>query len=115
VERQASSPVVSILGKRSNSLRRKRKQHKNVNPESGHAMPYQDAISTTTRRGRHAIWLAKQGRRVTLINIDISEIGIEPERQRAAPFAFRIHFVVDDLTHFKASQMEFDVVIRFSF
>ena len=65
--------------------------------------------------GRHAIWLAKQGWEVTLI--DISEAGVEQARRNAGPLAPRIHFVVDDLTRFEASQTEFkpgfEVVMAF--
>lgn len=60
---------------------------------------------------RHAIWLAKQGWEVTLI--DISETGVEQARQHAGPLASHIHFVVDDLTQFKASQTQYDVVMAF--
>jgi tellurite methyltransferase len=61
--------------------------------------------------GRNAIWLARQGWKVTLN--DISETGIEQARQHAGPLATHMHFVVDDLTHFKASQTHFDVVMAF--
>lgn len=59
--------------------------------------------------GRHAIWLAKQGWEVTLI--DISDTGVEQARQNAGPLASHIHFVIDDLTQFQASQTRFDVVM----
>jgi tellurite methyltransferase len=55
--------------------------------------------------GKNAIWLARQGWEVTLI--DISEAGVEQARQNAGPLASHIHFVVDDLTQFKATQTEF--------
>jgi tellurite methyltransferase len=61
--------------------------------------------------GRHSIWLAQQGWEVTLI--DISETGVEQARQNTGPLASHIRFVVDDLTHFKASQTQFDVVMAF--
>jgi tellurite methyltransferase len=61
--------------------------------------------------GRHALWLAQQGWDVTLI--DISETGVEQARQKAGLLAPRIHFVVDDLTHFHAAQTQFDVVMGF--
>jgi tellurite methyltransferase len=64
------------------------------------------ALDLAGGAGRHAIWLAKQGWEVTLI--DISEVAIEQARQRAGRFAFRMHPVVDDLTHFKASQTRFE-------
>ena len=60
------------------------------------------ALDVAGGAGRHAIWLAKQDWEVTLI--DISDTG---------PLASHIHFVVNDLTHFQASQMQFDVVMVF--
>ena len=73
------------------------------------------ALDLAGGAGRHAIWLAKQGWEVTLI--DISEAGVEQARQNAGPLASHIHFVVDDLTRFKASQTKpesgFEVVMAF--
>ena len=73
------------------------------------------ALDLAGGAGRHAIWLAKQGWEVTLI--DISETGVEQARQNAGPLGSHIHFVVDDLTHFKAWQTSFeagfDVVMAF--
>ena len=71
------------------------------------------ALDLAGGAGRNAIWLAKQGWEVTLM--DISDIGIERARQKAGPLGSHIHFVVDDLTHFKASQIRFDLVIVFFF
>ena len=45
--------------------------------------------------------------------IDISETGVELARQKAGPLAPHIHCVVDDLTQFRASQTQFDVVMGF--
>ncbi len=74
-----------------------------------------NALDLAGGAGRNAIWLAKQGWEVTLI--DISDTGIELARQKASPFASHIHFVVDDLTGFTASQTPlenaFDVVMGF--
>ena len=64
------------------------------------------ALDLAGGAGRHSIWLAKQGWEITLI--DISATGVEQARQNAGPLASHIHFVVDDLTHFKAAQTEFD-------
>jgi tellurite methyltransferase len=61
--------------------------------------------------GRHAIWLAEQGWGVTLI--DISDAGVDLARQSAEQVATRVHFVVDDLTEFKASQTRFDLAMVF--
>jgi tellurite methyltransferase len=73
------------------------------------------ALDLAGGTGRHAIWLAKQGWEVTLI--DISDTGVEQARQNAGTLASHIHFVVDDLTDFKAAQTHFatdlDVVMAF--
>ena len=70
------------------------------------------ALDLAGGAGRHAIWLAKQGWKVTLI--DISETGIEQAKQNAGLLAPHIHFVVDDLTRFQASQTAtFEVVMAF--
>jgi len=72
------------------------------------------ALDLAGGAGRHAIWLAKQGWKVTLI--DISETGVEQAKQNAGPLAPHIHFVVDDLTRFQASQTAtFEVVMAFFF
>lgn len=69
------------------------------------------AVDFAGGAGRHAIWLAKQGWDVTLI--DLSETGVELARQNAGLLASHIHFVVDDLTQFQASQTQFDLVMGF--
>jgi SAM-dependent methyltransferase len=69
------------------------------------------ALDLAGGAGRNAIWLAKQGWDVTLI--DISEIGVGQARQQAGPLASHMHFVVDDLTRFQASQIQFDIVMAF--
>jgi SAM-dependent methyltransferase len=72
------------------------------------------ALDLAGGAGRHAIWLAKQGWKVTLI--DISETGVEQAKQNAGPLAPHIRFVVDDLTRFQASQSAtFEVVMAFFF
>jgi tellurite methyltransferase len=69
------------------------------------------ALDLAGGAGRHAIWLAKQGWDVTLI--DLSETGVELARQNAGPLVSHIHLVIDDLTRFRASQTQFDVVMGF--
>lgn len=69
------------------------------------------ALDLAGGAGRHSIWLAKQGWNVTLT--DISDTGIEQARQNAGPFSSHIQFVVDDLTQFRASQTQFDLVMGF--
>jgi SAM-dependent methyltransferase len=62
------------------------------------------ALDLAGGAGRHSIWLAQRGWEVTLI--DISETGVEQARHHAGRFASHIHFAVDDLTHFNASQTQ---------
>jgi tellurite methyltransferase len=64
------------------------------------------ALDLAGGAGRHAIWLAKRGWKVTLI--DVSEGGVEQARQNAGPLASHIQFAVDDLTRCMASQTEFE-------
>jgi tellurite methyltransferase len=64
------------------------------------------ALDLAGGTGRHSIWLARQRWEVTLI--DISDTGVEQARQNAGPLASEIHFVVNDLTGFKAAQTEFE-------
>jgi len=69
------------------------------------------ALDLAGGAGRHSIWLAKQGWEVTLI--DISDTGVEQARQNAGPLVSHIHFAVNDLTRFTASQTRFDLVVVF--
>jgi tellurite methyltransferase len=69
------------------------------------------ALDLAGGAGRHAIWLAKQGWDVTLI--DVSDTGIELARQNAGLLVSHLHLVLDDLTQFRASQTQFDVVMGF--
>jgi len=69
------------------------------------------ALDLAGGAGRNSIWLARQGWQVSLI--DVSETGIELARQNAGPLARHIHYVVDDLTGFKAPQERFDLVMVF--
>jgi SAM-dependent methyltransferase len=71
------------------------------------------ALDLAGGTGRHAIWLAKQGWGVTLI--DISETGVEQAQQNAGPLSSRIRFVVDDLTHLEAWQTRCQVGIEVGF
>jgi SAM-dependent methyltransferase len=69
------------------------------------------ALDLAGGAGRHALYLAQRGWRVTLT--DISEVAIEKARQNAGALASHFHFVVDDLTQFQASQTQFDLVMGF--
>ena len=74
-------------------------------PDGGHALDLAGGA------GRHAIWLARQSWKVTLI--DIANAGIEIARENAGSFASNIDFVEDDLSSFQALQKQFDLVLAF--
>ena len=74
-------------------------------PDGGHALDLAGGA------GRHAIWLARQSWKVTLI--DIANAGIEIARENAGSFASNVDFVEDDLGSFQAPQMQFDLVLAF--
>jgi SAM-dependent methyltransferase len=73
-------------------------------PTAGHALDLAGGA------GRHAIWLARRGWDVALI--DIATAGIDQARQSAGPLASLVHCVEDDLACFKAST-QFDLVMVF--
>jgi tellurite methyltransferase len=74
-------------------------------PEGGSALDVAGGV------GRHAIWLAERGWRVTLM--DISEIGVNKARENARKHACDIKFQVRDLTNFKAASSRHDLVLVF--
>ena len=61
--------------------------------------------------GRHAIWLAQRGWRVTLA--DISEVGVAKAKENAGEYADRIQFQVRDLATFTAGPEQYDLVLVF--
>jgi tellurite methyltransferase len=61
--------------------------------------------------GRHAVWLAQRGWRVSLI--DISETAIEHARQNAAAARVQINLVTQDLTCAQLESATYDLVLVF--
>ena len=61
--------------------------------------------------GRHAIWLARRGWGVTLI--DISDVGLAKARKNARGLSKRIEFEVADLRRFKAGRKRYDLIVVF--
>jgi tellurite methyltransferase len=61
--------------------------------------------------GRHAIWLAERGWRVTLA--DFSEVGIAGARKNAGAAANQIEFQVRDFSKFVAGAEQYDLVLVF--
>jgi SAM-dependent methyltransferase len=73
-------------------------------PQGGTALDLAGGI------GRHAIWLAQRGWRVTLL--DISEVGLNQARRNATQLAKRIKFRVTDLKSFSGAS-RYDLVLAF--
>lgn len=69
------------------------------------------ALDVAGGAGRHAIWLAQRGWRVTLV--DISDVGIGRARTNAKRLADRIEFEVAYMKKFKARRQRYDVVMVF--
>lgn len=76
-------------------------------PNAGHAL---DIAGGT---GRHAIFLAEKGWKVTLT--DIAETGVLNARKNAGSVASRIDFRVEDLTRFDGSRESYDLITVFFF
>jgi SAM-dependent methyltransferase len=71
------------------------------------------ALDIAGGTGRHAIFLAKNGWRVTLT--DIAEAGIVNARKNAGDLASQIEFRVEDLTQFDGSDASYDLILVFFF
>ncbi len=74
-------------------------------PQGGNALDVAGGV------GRHAIWLAQRGWRVTLA--DISEVGIAQARENAGAVANRIDFQVRDFSKLVASAEQYDLILVF--
>lgn len=61
--------------------------------------------------GRHAIWMAQHGWRVTMM--DISEVGLGKARENAGQLASRISFQASDLTRQEWVASTYDLVMVF--
>jgi tellurite methyltransferase len=61
--------------------------------------------------GRHAIWLARRGWGVTLL--DIAEVAIAKAQENAAACRHRITFKCVDAAQFKAGRESYDLVLVF--
>jgi tellurite methyltransferase len=63
--------------------------------------------------GRHAIFLAEKGWKVTLV--DIAEAGLANARRNAETLARQIEFQSADLTQFRAAGKSYDLILVFYF
>jgi 2-polyprenyl-3-methyl-5-hydroxy-6-metoxy-1,4-benzoquinol methylase len=63
--------------------------------------------------GRHAIWLAQRGWKVTLV--DISDVGVAMALEEARRTAVRIHGEAADLRAYDFGRSRFDLILVFYF
>jgi tellurite methyltransferase len=63
--------------------------------------------------GRHAIWLAQRGWKVTLV--DISDVGVAMALEEARRTGVSIHGEVADLRTYKFGRSRFDLILVFYF
>ena len=70
-------------------------------------LPPGDAVDLAAGEGRHALWLAGLGWRVTAV--DFSGTGLA--RGRAQPGADRVTWVTDDVTTWTADPASLDLVL----
>ncbi|MBA3402876.1 MAG: class I SAM-dependent methyltransferase [Actinobacteria bacterium] len=77
--------------------------------EEAQALAPGRALDLACGEGRHAVWLAKLGWRVTAV--DFSEVAIEKGRVRAAREKIEIDFRTADLLDFEPEPGAFDLVL----
>jgi SAM-dependent methyltransferase len=70
-------------------------------------LPPGDAVDLAAGEGRHALWLAGRGWRVTAV--DFSGVGLD--RGRAQPHADRVTWVQADVTRWTAAPASLDLVL----
>jgi SAM-dependent methyltransferase len=72
-------------------------------------LPPGRALDLACGEGRHAVWLAERGWRVTAV--DFSEVAIARGRARAAQEQVEVDFVCSDLHDFEPEPGAFDLVL----
>ncbi len=72
-------------------------------------LPPKSALDLACGEGRHAVWLAKRGWRVTAV--DFSEVAIGKARARAAREGVEVDFTTVDLLDFEPEENAFDLVL----
>ena len=70
-------------------------------------LPPGDAVDLAAGEGRHALWLAARGWRVTAV--DFSSVGLD--RGREQPGAERVTWVADDVVRWSALPASLDLVL----
>jgi tellurite methyltransferase len=119
----ANSKFMTVDNERESWNRRYREgSHGSMEPDPFLVQAYEDYIQPLFPRsgraldvaggvGRHAIWLARRGWRVTLS--DISEVGLSQARENAGDLADQIEFIQGDMKKFRAARSRFDLVLVF--
>ena len=69
------------------------------------------ALDLACGSGRHAVWLAARGWRVT--GVDFSDVGLEAARLRAADRGVEVELVRADLLDYRPEEGAFDLVLVF--
>ncbi len=67
------------------------------------------ALDLAAGEGRHALWLAGRGWRVTAV--DFSEVGLEKGRARAADQGLAVEWVLSDVYEYAFPRESFDLVL----
>lgn len=73
------------------------------------ALPPGRALGLACGEGRHAVWLAERGWRVTAV--DFSEVAIAKARGRAAHEQVEVEFHCSDLVTYEPERRAFDLVL----
>ena len=74
-------------------------------------LPPGRALDLACGQGRHAVWLAERGWRVT--GVDFSTVGIEKARLHAAERGVEVEWVNADLLDYAPEEGSFDLVLVF--
>ncbi len=75
------------------------------------ALPPGRALDLACGQGRHAVWLAARGWRVT--GVDFSQIGLAKARRLAAAQSVEPDWIAADLVDFEPEQGAYDLVLVF--
>jgi SAM-dependent methyltransferase len=76
-------------------------------------LPAGRALDMAAGEGRHALWLARRGWRVTAV--DFSRVGLDKGRQGAEAEGLRVDWVVEDLYRYAPPRASFELVLMTHF
>jgi 2-polyprenyl-3-methyl-5-hydroxy-6-metoxy-1,4-benzoquinol methylase len=78
--------------------------------QAHHLVPGRRALAVGDGEGRNAVWLARQGLEVTLV--DISPVGLEKAQRLARDHDCRIETIAADLTRWDWPRDRFDLAVE---